>query len=630
MCGITGIYSFNEIGRVFSINLQKSMNTLKKRGPDQRGTLVRERLCMGHTRLSIIDTSIKGKQPFSDKKGIHHLIFNGEIYNYRELRKELRNKGYVFESETDTEVLLYHIIENGIDGINDLNGFFAFALFNESSNELLLARDRYGIKPLYYTIDEDKFIFGSELSTVLSYQPDRNAINPMALQAYLQYNYIPAPLSIYKHIQKVLPGKWIKIKKGEKLQSASYYKLPVSESEENFEGSYEDAKRIIRSTLEKSVNRRLVADVPLGSFLSGGIDSSIITGLASETKKDLNTYSVGFSDDKYFDESKYAELVAKHYKTNHHLISISEKDLVDTLYSTVEYMSEPFADSSIIAYNTLCKKAGTDLKVALSGDGADELFGGYMKHQAWQMIEKGHWKVGLSRWLKPLLSSLPQSRKNSFGNSIRRIIKLGENAGLNSKDLYFNLCKISSEQKALEFIHADLNSEVHISADDFISSETGLIKSPKNLNETLSNDLKLVLNNDMLMKVDQASMANSLEVRVPFLDHELVNFVIGLPSDWKANSINRKQILVDSFKDMLPKEILERKKHGFEVPLQKWLCNELQSELKNTIFNRERIEEGRLLNWSAVSQLEKNLYSSNPGDSPARAWAMYLLVKKIN
>ncbi len=628
MCGITGIYSFNEIGRIFSINLQKSMTSLEKRGPDQRGTLVRERLCFGHTRLSIIDTSINGKQPISDKSGRFHLIFNGEIYNYRELRKALLNKGYTFQSETDTEVLLFHLIENGIDGINDLNGFFAFALFDEETNELLLARDRYGIKPLFYSEDEDKFIFGSELSTVLAYQQDKREINPNAVLAYLQYNYVPGPMSIYKHIQKVSPGKWIKVRKGHEIKTGAYYKLPKSQIEP-FSGSYEEAKHGIKRLLEESVSKRLVADVPLGSFLSGGIDSSIITGLASQMKEGLNTYSVGFSDQNYFDESKYAEKVAKHFNTNHHLITLQERDLLDTLNDTIDYMSEPFADSSIIAYQALCKKAGTDLKVALSGDGADELFGGYMKHQAWQMIDNNNWKVLMSRILSPILMAFPQSRKSATGDAVRRIRKLAANAGLSSKDLYFSLCKITNEQMALNFLSTDLKSQIKIQSDDYLSSELGLIKSPKNLNDTLFNDLKLVLTNDMLMKVDQASMANSMEVRVPFLDHNLVNYVVGLPSEWKANSKRRKQILVDSFSDMLPKEILGRRKHGFEVPLQKWLRNEMHSELKNTVFNRDFVEASGILNWDAVSPLENILHSGNPGDSPARVWALYLLMKKL-
>lgn len=629
MCGITGIYSFNEIGRVFSISLQKSMGTLQKRGPDQRGSIVRERLCMGHTRLSIIDTSINGKQPFSDKSGRYHLVFNGEIYNYKELRQDLLNKGYSLESETDTEVLLYHIIEYGIDGINDFNGFFAFSIFDEETNELLLARDRFGIKPLFYSEDEDKFIFGSELSAVLAYQPDKRDINPNAISAYLQYNYVPGPMSIYKHIQKVSPGKWIKVRKGHEIKTGTYYKLPKSQIEP-FSGSYEDAKHGIKRLLEESVSKRLVADVPLGSYLSGGIDSSIITGLASQMKEGLNTYSVGFSDHSYFDESKYAEKVAKHFNTNHHLITLQERDLLDTLNDTIDYMSEPFADSSIIAYQALCKKAGKDLKVALSGDGADELFGGYMKHQAWQMIDNNNWKVLLSRILSPILTAFPQSRKSATGDTVRRIRKLASNAGLSAKDLYFSLCKITNEQMALNFLNTDLKSKIKIPSDDYLSFELGLIKFPKNLNEALFNDLKLVLTNDMLMKVDQASMANSMEVRVPFLDHNLVNYVVGLPSEWKANSNRRKQILVDSFSDMLPKEILGRRKHGFEVPLQKWLKNEMHSELKNTVFNRELIEAGGILNWDTVSPLENILHSGNPGDSPARIWALYLLVKKLS
>lgn len=628
MCGITGIFAFNEIGRVYAINLQKSMETLGKRGPDQRGTLLLDRLSLGHSRLSIIDTSVKGKQPMSDESKRYHLIFNGEIFNFGELKSELVRKGYVFRSETDTEVLLYTLMEYGKEGLSRLNGFFAFAFFDAETKVLLTARDRFGIKPFYYYVDEDKYVFGSELKTVLAYNLPRENINHQALLAYLQFNYIPAPFTIYDGIYKLLPGQWMEVAHNREVKKGFYYKIPLSH-ENSFEGSYGEAKKAIRDKLRKSVERRLVSDVPLGSFLSGGIDSSIITGLAKELKPDLKTFTVGFPDYPYFDESRYSETVARHFGTDHQVIQIRENELLNTLQSSVDYFSEPFADSSAIAYHALCAKAGSELKVALSGDGADELFGGYMKHQAWQMIQQGNWKVVLAKMMLPFSGMLPQSRKNSIGNLNRRLVKLARQSKLSPKERYFGMCKISSQTEALSLLNAEVIGEISLNTNEWIASETGLRNSPENLNQCLFNDMKLVLSNDMLMKADHGSMANSLEVRVPFLDHELVNYVFSLPSEWKANSARRKQILVDAFEDFLPKAILNRPKHGFEVPLQKWLKYDLREEVDKYVFNRERVNDMRLLNWKSVEALRNQLHSGNPGDSPARIWALYHLMKKL-
>ncbi len=630
MCGITGIYAFNEIGKVFGINLQRSLNTLQKRGPDQRGTLLRDRINLGHTRLSIIDTSNNGRQPMLDPSGRYALIFNGEIYNYKYLRKELLEKGHIFQSETDTEVLLYLLIEDGIDALNSLNGFFAFAFYDSEKQEILLARDRFGIKPLYYSFDEDKCIFASELKSVLAYNIPSREIDPTALSAYLQLNYIPGPHSIYKSVKKLLPGHWMIIRKDKTIKIASYYKIPFQEKHDEFKGNYLQAQDNLKHLLEQSVKRRLVADVPLGSFLSGGIDSSILTGLAARHKEGLQTFSVGFPDHPFFDESRHAEEVARHFKTQHTVINLRENDLLENLHESLEYNDEPFADSSVIAYHALCKKARKHLTVALSGDGADELFGGYVKHQAWQMMSENNWRAVMASALMPLLKFAPQSRNNSLSNTFRRIQKLGENYKMNSSERYFSMCKIASQSNALALMHQDFRDKILVGIDQTLSSELSLKRSPNDLNEALYNDMKLVLPNDMLMKVDHASMANSLEVRVPFLDHELVSFVFSLPSKWKANSKSRKKILVDSFNDMLPQSILQRPKHGFEVPLHKWLTKDLQSDLDSIVFNKSSIQEMQLFDWKTLEILKKQLYSHNPGDSAARVWGIYVLLKKVN
>lgn len=630
MCGITGIYAFNEIGRVYGINLQKAINSLEKRGPDQRGTLRKDMLSLGHTRLSIIDTSNAGKQPMSDESDKHHIAFNGEIYNYKELKREIPTGKYSFKSETDTEVLLHLLEIMNVDAIPLLNGFFSFAYYDSEKQELLLARDRYGIKPLYFYQDHDKFIFGSELKSILAYNLAEKEIDPMALAAYLRFNYIPAPNSIYKGIHKLMPGEWIKIGPKREIKRGHYYKLPSPGNTDKFQGTYEEASEEIRKLLSASIERRLVADVPLGSFLSGGLDSSIIAAKAAQMKPDLQTFSISFPDHPFFDERKYADILAKHIGSKHEVIEIRDSEMLEDLYSSLDYFSEPFADSSSIAYYSLSKRTRKELTVALSGDGADELFGGYMKHQAWQMIALGDSKVNISKMLLPFLQVLPSSRTGSFSNTVRRMRKLGENARMKNFQRYFSMCSISKTQDALELMHADLRKKMHNDVDEYFASQGGLKRDPKDLNEALFNDLKFVLPNDMLMKVDHASMANSLEVRVPFLDHELINFVQTLPSEWKADKSGRKKILKDSFKDILPSEILTRSKKGFEVPLQAWLRKELKSDLDKTLFNEERIRETGILNWNTLKRLKERLNSSNPGDSAAQVWALFCLMKKID
>jgi asparagine synthase (glutamine-hydrolysing) len=518
-------------------------------------------------------------------------------------------------------VLLYHLIYKGKQGLNELNGFFSLAFFDSQEQKLLLARDRFGIKPMYYFQDEDKFIFGSEAKSVLAYNI-KPSFDFHALHLYFQYNYIPAPLTLYEGLKKMLPGSFIEIEKNKKVTQGKYYVLPQKPT--IFTGTYEGAKELIVEKLEKSVVDRLIADVPLGAFLSGGVDSSIITGLASKHKSDLETFSVGFPDDPFHDESAYSKEVAKHFGTKHEVFEIYEKELLDTLHNTCAYFAEPFADSSAIAVNALCSKTHKNLKVALSGDGADELFGGYMKHQALQMAIKNDWKVVFAKAGLPIWKMMPKSRNDAFSNNMRRLEKLGYLAKMTSFERYLFLCRITNSITAKSWI--DPKKAQHIT-DDSSQLIPGLDKNPEDLNANLFNDLKFVLPNDMLMKVDHMSMANSLEVRVPFLDHHFVEFVLSLPSEWKCDGKRRKKILADSFENMLPKNLANRPKKGFEVPILKWMRRELKSELDVTVFNKDKIESLGLLNWNNIIALKSQIHSKNPGDSAARVWALYCLIK---
>ncbi len=608
MCGITGIYAFNQLGRLNMINLAGATAALESRGPDFQLTFHNEYVGLGHRRLSIIDPSPEGHQPMEDPTGRYVLIYNGEIYNFKHLKKQL--SGISFKSETDTEVLLHLLIKKGVDCLGELNGFFAFAFYDKQSGDLFMARDRYGIKPFYFYLDQDKLIFGSELKAILKYGISKT-INNKALNLYFQLNYIPAPYSILENCQKLKPGCYISIK-NQNVEIERYYEL--SEIEES-KDSYDVQKKKFLELLEQSVKDRLVADVPLGTFLSGGLDSSAISALAARHKTELHTFSIGYRDEKYFDESKYAELVAKHIGSKHTVFYLSNRDMYEQVFQLLDYTDEPFADSSAIAVKALSRETRKHLTVALSGDGADELLGGYNKHEAmWRMMYPGM-KEKLVAGLGKVWSALPKSRNSKIGNTFRKLDRFASNYSKKLPQRYWNLASFMSQQDAGHL----LTSSFRINED---LSEEYTFGLTDNFNTILDADLKLVLPNDMLTKVDLMSMSQSLEVRVPFLDHRLVEFVRQLPVEYKLNRNIRKRILRDSMKDILPSKILYRSKQGFEVPLLKWFRKDMRSLIHDDLLQDDYIEDQGILNLKSIQQLKQRLFSANPGDTHATIWAL--------
>src|SRR6478735_4571315 len=414
MCGITGIFAFNLVGKLNLVNVTAATQALAKRGPDNQDIYHDEFIGLGHRRLSIIDTSTVANQPMWDETKRYCIIFNGEIFNFLELKKELEQRGVTsFFSHSDTEVLLKLFILDREKCLNQLNGFFAFCIYDKQEQSFFLARDRYGVKPLLYQFDEDKFLFASEMKSILAYGIERE-LDYVSLHTYLQLNYIPAPRTIFQNVKKLLPGHYLKVK-SRKLEDENYYSIPHSTTNQQPTTSkYTESKEKFKQLLEASVQRRLIADVPLGSFLSGGIDSSVVTGLAAKHKANLHTFSIGFKDEKFFDETSYARLVAKHFKTEHTVFSLTNNDLYEHVNSILDYIDEPFADSSAINVYILSKETRKHATVALSGDGADELLAGYNKHRAFYRAIHPGWKEGLVRALLPLWRSFPQSRNNSF------------------------------------------------------------------------------------------------------------------------------------------------------------------------------------------------------------------------
>lgn len=616
MCGITGIYCFNEHAEKYRDKLDLAIKSLKSRGPDNNGIFINKNTGFGHTRLSIIDTSPAGSQPFVDNSGNYALVFNGEFYNHNDFRQELVNDGVKFTSESDTEVLLYLLIKYGTNAIEKINGCFAFAFYNSAENKCLLVRDRMGINPLIYYQDKEKLVFASEMKAIFSFGIPK-ILNHESVHTYFQLNYLPSNCSIIQNVHKLEPGTYLEVSpKG--ISTHRYYKIPVYNPGYQAD-DYETAKLKLRNLMDDSVKRRLIADVPLGCFLSGGIDSTIITALAAGHTSNLNTFSIGFKDEEYFDETGYAEIVAKKYKTNHTIFKISNDDLLQNLSSAIDYFDEPFADSSALAVNILSQLTRKKVTVALSGDGADEMFAGYNKHSAHFNAKYAGIKEKLAAAMNPLWKALPQSRNSKSANFARQLNRFANGYKLSPEERYWFWASIGSKEytKNLLLKQPDIQSVEHI-RQHYLSDKSNY----PDLNEVLYTDMHLVLQGDMLTKVDLMSMANSLEVRTPFLDHTVVDYVFGLPASYKISATTRKRILKDSFADMIPPELLNRPKHGFEVPLLKWFKNELWQMIDNDLLSEKFIKEQALFNYNIIKELKERIHSANPGDSAAKVWAL--------
>ncbi|WP_276366400.1 asparagine synthase (glutamine-hydrolyzing) [Chryseolinea sp. H1M3-3] len=622
MCGITGMYAFNLVGKFNKIQINNATLALQKRGPDFQDTYIDEWVGLGHRRLSIIDTTAVANQPMWDESKRYCIVFNGEIFNFVGLRKDLESKGVSFFSHGDTEVLLKLFIYEKEHCLNKLNGFFSFCIYDKVEQTFFLARDRYGIKPLLYLFDEDKFLFASEMKSILQYGIEKS-LDYSSLYTYLQLNYIPAPDTIFNNVKKLLPGHYMKISR-QKMDIQSYYQIPYNHDhaiQNNV--TYDHAKQKVKQLLEESVQRRLVADVPLGAFLSGGIDSSIVTGLASKHKPDLHTFSIGFRDEKFFDETTYARLVAKHFNTRHTVFSLTNQDLYQHLNAILDYMDEPFADSSAIAVYILSKETRKHATVALSGDGADEMLAGYNKHAAFNRIINSGLKENLVKSLNPLWKLLPKSRNSPIANKVRQFSRFSEGMKLSSKDRYWQWAGYASKEETLLMLHPDLRINMWLK--DYFPRRKAILQGlpeKENINDILCLDMNLVLANDMLTKVDLMSMANGLEVRVPFLDYEFVNYIFGLPAEFKIKGSLRKRILKDAFKDMLPKQLYHRPKKGFEVPLLKWFRNEMKSLIADDLLSERFIKDQQVFDYVEIEKLKRQLFSSNPQDIHARIWGL--------
>lgn len=619
MCGILGIYNFKEAAVAYTESVQKALARLQQRGPDDNGTYFYEHVALGHTRLSVIDTTSAGHQPMTDENEGYAICFNGEIFNFHELQKDLAVKGFSFRSHSDTEVLLKAFMAYGENCLQKLNGFFAFAVFNKKTGDIFLARDRYGEKPVYYYQDDDKFIFASELKAILAFDNIDKHLDTASMVQYLHFNYIPHPHSIFRNVRKLAPGHFIRIN-SHGLQLHQWYQMNFNA---DVVSNYGDQQNQLYALLDNAVRRRLLSDVPVGAFLSGGIDSSVITGLATKYKKGINTFSIGFKDNRFFDETEYAEQVARRFNTNHHTFSLSYQDMVDQIGNMLDYMDEPFADSSSLAVYILSQKTSEKVKVALSGDGADELFGGYNKY-------KGEWQIRNAGFLAMLTSNfhflwkrLPQSRNNFLTNKIRQLSRFSDGMRLSAGERYWQWSGFTGTDGPFHLFSSSFKSRIFMPEYDKRKAHiTKSFDEQGNINQVLYHDLCMVLPDDMLYKVDHMAMAHGLEVRSPFLDPEVVNFGLNLPADAKVSPAYGKKILQDTFRDFLPGDIYKRPKKGFEVPLLNFLKKDLRPMIDELLLDKDFIQQQDIFDITSLQQLTARLYAASPGDAHAKVWAI--------
>ena len=601
MCGIAGFTQYNRPLDNAEAVVRAMTNQLLPRGPDGEGYLVKDCIALGHRRLSIIDLE-GGKQPMTLASHGGHMVYNGEIYNYIELRNALVERGHTFQTHSDTEVVLRQYIEYGERGLSELNGMFAFAIWDEARQQLFLARDKVGKKPIYYAVCNDNLIFASELKALLKYPLLERKINHLSVSKYLTYGYVPAPHTIFENIHKLEPGHYLTFS-GRGLTRTAYWDIPL-EDNPICGLNLEDCSNELMLLLEDAVKKRLRSDVPVGVFLSGGIDSSIVTALAAKNStKRLSTFSIGFEEASY-DESPYAQEVAARYNTEHHHEVLSSRQAVELLPTVLKILDEPFADASILPTYLLSQFTGRFLKTVLGGDGGDELFAGYPSFQAHKVMERlsflpTTWRNALNQ----LAKRLPVShRYASLDFLLQQFFK---GAGI-SPEIRFMLWMgyLSNDQKK-QLLLPEVRSAIagKNPFEDVISyvSRSQLISDFQRI---LYLCMKLYLQDGVLVKVDRASMANSLEVRAPFLDYRVVEFMAGVQDVYKLKGLTTKYLLKHASKPYLPKSIIHRRKAGFMIPLASWIEKDLRAFVEEACSD-EAIQSSGVFSAPFVRQLLK-------------------------
>ncbi len=570
MCGICGVVSFQPNVSLDRSILLRMNAALRHRGPDDEGYYEDDQVGLAMRRLGIIDLHT-GQQPISNESGDIWVVYNGEIYNFQNVRAVLEQRGHIFKTQTDTEIIVHAYEEYGDACVTHFNGMFAIALWDARERRLFLARDRLGIKPLYYWRGADKLVFGSELKALTLHPDVPRQVDLAALDLFLTLEYIPAPRTIYEGVFKLLPGHLLVVEKG-KLKLTQYWDVPcqpVSQSEA-------ECAEILSGLIKESVRLRLISDVPLGAFLSGGIDSSIIVGYMSESANEpVQTFSIGFEDATY-NELPYAEVVAKHFGTKHH-VEVLNADHTDLMEQLVAHFDEPFADTSVFPTFLVSKLASREVKVVLSGDGGDELFAGYDTYLA-EKLDRHYGRLPrpLRQQVLPKFAGwlLPQRAKKGLINKVKRMVEGGA-LDPSLQHVRWMMFLNSSEKNSLYRSDLRATRYDHLTT-DFFHDYFEKASCFDRLAQQQYVDVKTYLTDDILTKVDRMSMAVSIEARVPLLDYHIVEFALNLPAPMKLHGARTKSILRQAVKNVVPQLVLEKPKEGFSIPMKHWLCTSLK------------------------------------------------------
>jgi asparagine synthase (glutamine-hydrolysing) len=599
MCGIAG-FSWQDEHLV-----TRMTDVIAHRGPDQSGAYTDPWMSLGHRRLSIIDLSEHGRQPLANEDGSVWVTYNGEIYNFPELRDTLEAKGHVFRSRTDTEVIVHAYEEYGPACVNWFNGMFAFALWDKTKRELILVRDRLGVKPLYYYWDGTRLVFASEIKALLQVPEIAREVDPQALYHYVGYEFVPAPHTMFRRIRKVPPGHYLRYADG-RIDLTQYWDLRF-QHERRSRRYYEEG---LRDLLTDSVKKRLMSDVPLGVFLSGGLDSSAIVSLMSRCGvQPIKTFSLGYADPT-FSELDYARVIARQFKTEHREIII-DPVTPETIEDTVWHLDEPMTDLSTIPFYLICKKAREHVTVCLSGEGGDEVLVGYDRFKA---SKAHHYYSLVPEWIRrgviaPLVDALPdQPQKKGFINMLKRFIQGGllpDEAG-HMRWQYFGMPGKDQELFAAQILAG-------CGRDPFepVRLQAANCNSAVRLDREIYVDLKFIMPESILMKVDKMSMAHALEVREPFLDYRLVEFCATIPADLKLEGFTTKSIFRSAMIGILPDQIRNRGKQGYSLPIKNWLRQELREYMTDLLSSSPLMKEA--FNFTYVRQLidEHQSYRAN-------------------
>jgi asparagine synthase (glutamine-hydrolysing) len=609
MCGIAGILSLNPQKIVPPERLERMLQTIFHRGPDEDGRLVDRELAMGMRRLSIIDLA-DGKQPIFDESGRFGIVFNGEIYNYRELRNDLLARGHTLKTHSDTEVIVHLYEECGAACVEHLRGMFGFAIWDNARRELFIARDRMGIKPLYYAQCGGDLVFGSEIKAILEHPAMSPSMDLEALSLYLSLKYVPAPRTLFSGIHSLPPGHSMRIANG-KIEIKRYWDISFEKPERALtEQEYSDQ---LLELLRESVRLHLRSDVPFGAFLSGGVDSSTIVALMSEElRSPVKTFSVGFGGEGVQDELPYAQQVADKFGCEHHTLKITSEDFLGYAEDVLWHLDQPIADQATVATHMVAKLARQHVKMVLTGEGGDELFAGYARYSGERYSNLfSKLPSGVARLLRAATATLPGLRRGK--------IAMGAWTIRDEATRFANWFPMFGDDAKQQLLKGQSDS-IRAGAASAFSDHLANCNANTPLDRMLYADSKLWLPDYLLLRGDKLTMANSLEARVPLLDHKLVEFAAKLPETMKLRGGQRKYLLKQVARRLLPKEIIDRKKQGFPIPIEKWLRKEAQPMMQD-LLSAATLKHRGLFNAAFVERMIRE-HVSGYADHSTKLWGL--------